>query len=354
MPSPVKSVLCHYRYDPLDRLVDCSPMAQANTRRFYLKERLTCEIHGAVQRSVFQHDDQLLAQQRRQGGAVETTLLATDQQRSVLHSLDTTGPHLLAYTPYGHRPPPNGLLSLLGFNGERPDPVTGHYLLGNGYRAFSPVMMRFNSPDSWSPFGEGGLNAYAYCVGDPVNRNDPTGKFPTLLSKIVGHIDNLKSAKPVIADAAITKAPLATAATGPSFAEDILRISKQSLLPSGLPKEMSQPRKQLDQSLASIKSPSRFANSVMEVNRNLASHGNESLTMVDARRYAELSEASSSGKISQTYAHLTAASMWAKKLYRHRDPNGLVGGVFNLAGALGSGVHDSHLYKTGAVLRKST
>ncbi|EGH35731.1 hypothetical protein PSYJA_44541, partial [Pseudomonas syringae pv. japonica str. M301072] len=38
--------------------------------------------------------------------------------------------------------------------------MTGHYLLGNGYRAFNPVLMRFNSPDSLSPFGEGGVNAY--------------------------------------------------------------------------------------------------------------------------------------------------------------------------------------------------
>ncbi len=38
-------------------------------------------------------------------------------------------------------------------------------MLGNGYRAYSPVLMRFNSPDSWSPFGEGGVNAYAYIEG---------------------------------------------------------------------------------------------------------------------------------------------------------------------------------------------
>src|SRR5471032_2916159 len=37
--------------------------------------------------------------------------------------------------------------------------------------------MRFNSPDSLSPFWKGGVNAYAYCVGDPVNRVDPTGHF---------------------------------------------------------------------------------------------------------------------------------------------------------------------------------
>ncbi|RMV69560.1 hypothetical protein ALP05_02115 [Pseudomonas caricapapayae] len=66
--------------------------------------------------------------------------------------------------------------ALPGFNGELLDSITGHYLLGNGYRAYNPVLMRFNSPDSLSPFGKGGLNAYAYCAGDPVNRSDPDGR----------------------------------------------------------------------------------------------------------------------------------------------------------------------------------
>ncbi|WP_440131196.1 RHS repeat-associated core domain-containing protein [Pseudomonas fluorescens] len=129
------------------------------------------------------HDDQLLAQQQRESGKVAATLLATDQQHSVLNAPDATQPNALAYSPYGHRPRENGLLSLLGFNGERPDPVTGHYHLGNGYRQFNPVLMRFNSPDSWSPLGKGGLNAYAYCQGDPANMSDPSGhlKIPRIL-----------------------------------------------------------------------------------------------------------------------------------------------------------------------------
>ncbi|WP_237884688.1 RHS repeat-associated core domain-containing protein [Pseudomonas sp. PGPR40] len=171
-----ETLLCRYDYDPLDRLVDCTPSAQANVQRFYLKDRLATEIQDAVQRSIMQHDDQLLAQQQRQSGAVETRLLAIDQQRSVLNVLDRASSYPLAYTPYGHRPAENGLLSLLGFNGERPDPVTGAYLLGNGYRAFNPVLMRFNSPDSLSPFAQGGLNAYAYCMGDPINRVDASGR----------------------------------------------------------------------------------------------------------------------------------------------------------------------------------
>ncbi|WP_225934025.1 RHS repeat-associated core domain-containing protein [Pseudomonas azerbaijanoccidentalis] len=183
-----ETLLCRYHYDPLDRLVDCTPSAQAVTRRFYLKDRLATEIQGAVQRSIMQHDDRLLAQQQRQSGVADTRLLATDQQRSVLYVLDVSRPHPIAYSPYGHHPAESGLLSLLGFNGERPDPVTGCFLLGNGYRAFNPVLMRFNSPDSWSPFGEGGLNAYAYCVGDPVNGGDPTGHTPVWLKTILRSI----------------------------------------------------------------------------------------------------------------------------------------------------------------------
>jgi hypothetical protein len=47
--------------------------------------------------------------------------------------------------------------------------------------------MRFNSPDSLSPFGEGGLNAYAYCIGDPINRRDPTGHAADR-NKILGFV----------------------------------------------------------------------------------------------------------------------------------------------------------------------
>lgn len=172
MPTNREILLCRYHYYPLDRLAACTPSAQVSAQRFNLKSRLVTEIQSSVQRSIFQHEDQLLAQHQRKGGSVATTLLATDQQRSVLNAVDTTRPHSIAYTPYGHRAPENGLL---GFNGERSDPVTGHYLLGNGYRAFNPVLMRFNSQDSLSPFGEGGLNAYAYCAGDPVNFSDPNG-----------------------------------------------------------------------------------------------------------------------------------------------------------------------------------
>ncbi|ARA82518.1 RHS repeat-associated core domain-containing protein [Pseudomonas amygdali pv. lachrymans str. M301315] len=167
-----RCVLCRYRYDALDRIAVVDPEVQEVVSRFYQKNRLTVEIQGATRRRVFHGDDRLLAEYETDGSITRTNLLSTDRQISVLHALSSEERQPLAYSPYGHRLP-GGPFS--GFNGERADPVTGHYLLGNGYRAFNPVLMRFNRPDSLSPFGRGGLNAYVYCQGDPVNRSDSGG-----------------------------------------------------------------------------------------------------------------------------------------------------------------------------------
>ncbi len=80
-----------------------------------------------------------------------------------------------AYSAYGYSNSELLRFSWLGFNGQKVDMLTGMYLLGNGYRAFNPIHMRFHSPDSMSPFGAGGFNAYAYCSADPVNASDPGG-----------------------------------------------------------------------------------------------------------------------------------------------------------------------------------
>jgi RHS repeat-associated protein len=65
----------------------------------------------------------------------------------------------------------------LGFNGQWHEPGECWQFLGNGYRIYNPVLMRFYSPDSMSPFGKGGINAYAYCSGEPVNWVDPSGHW---------------------------------------------------------------------------------------------------------------------------------------------------------------------------------
>ncbi len=79
-----------------------------------------------------------------------------------------------SYTVYGYAwPLPS---SLIGFKGEYADLELKHYQLGAGHRLYSPILMRFLAADIKSPFEQGGINAYAYCGGDPVNRIDPTGQ----------------------------------------------------------------------------------------------------------------------------------------------------------------------------------
>lgn len=107
----------------------------------------------------------------------QTLLLASDQQQSVLALLDRSGPNPFAYSPYGLQSDANQAGTHLGFNGQLKERSTGWYYLGNGHRVYTPVLMRFHSPDRLSPFGEGGVNAYAYCKGDPRNFQDPTGEF---------------------------------------------------------------------------------------------------------------------------------------------------------------------------------
>ena len=162
------TLIAQYRYDALDRLTTANAL-----RRFYCDKRVASEIEGDITRCFFGHPAQPLA--LREDPLVNSLLFATDQQASVLHNVPPEGREPQTYSPYGYHPLRNGLLNALGFNGERPESVTGHYLLGQGYRAYNPVLMRFNSPDSWSPFGKGGINSYAYCAGNPINHIDPDG-----------------------------------------------------------------------------------------------------------------------------------------------------------------------------------
>lgn len=163
-----------YHYDGFDRLVELSQPRMLDVQRYYHNARVSSEVRGNDSRSVVRHDGLILGDQQL-GTDAGSRIFGTDQQNSVLTRLHGEQWVDSTYSPYGHRPVDGGLFSLAGFNGEQLDVVTGLYLLGNGYRAYSPTLMRFTSPDSMSPFRAGGLNAYAYCLGDPINRVDPTG-----------------------------------------------------------------------------------------------------------------------------------------------------------------------------------
>lgn len=110
-----------------------------------------------------------------------------------------------------HSPDATEASSGVGFNGELTEAGTGWQLLGNGYRAYNPVLMRFHSPDNLSPFGEGGVNAYAYCEGDPVNLVDPSGH--SWWSRIVGSARRVVGRFRVRVGACLTATPAGGVAT---------------------------------------------------------------------------------------------------------------------------------------------
>jgi len=153
-------LLRQYHYDPLDRLTG-ETSAGRSTQRFYQEDDLVTEMGDQGQLTILRQGEEPLAQHRTVSGVDDTMLLATDRAHSVLQTLAGTNRQQMVYTAYGHRIGESGLSSLLGFNGEARDAITGHYLLGQGTRAFNPVLMRFNSPDELSPFDAGGINSYA-------------------------------------------------------------------------------------------------------------------------------------------------------------------------------------------------
>ena len=93
-----------------------------------------------------------------------TVLLASDNSQSIIAEVADGRTNTIAYSAYGEQSAQQEVVTRLGFNGQLRELQISWYLLGNGYRAYNPRLMRFHSPDSWSPFGSGGLNPYMYCV----------------------------------------------------------------------------------------------------------------------------------------------------------------------------------------------
>ena len=73
-----------------------------------------------------------------------------------------------------------------GFDGQRTDNETGFQFLGNGYRAYNPILRRFMAYDSISPFDKGGINGYIFATNNPVLFQDPSGHSSQLLGWVIG------------------------------------------------------------------------------------------------------------------------------------------------------------------------
>lgn len=167
--------IVYYDYDALNRLVRYRSKTFSEVGVFYKKNVRCTSVEGDVSRSVFNGGGYLLAQRDHLADCNSVTLLGSNVSHTVINSTSQKLDHIQPCLAYGFSAQGNADVQLPTFNGEYSDPATGHYLLGNGYRAYNPVLMRFNSPDSWSPFGAGGINSYGYCSGDPINFVDPSG-----------------------------------------------------------------------------------------------------------------------------------------------------------------------------------
>lgn len=171
--TPAGLSLTAYRYDPHDQLQAVTPQGDTQTLRFYQGTRVTDTWHDDHHVQLLYHEGQPLGQQTPSDNE-QTLLLLTDAKHSVIGENQGSAVRSVVYGAYGERDENSNLQSLLAFNGEAVE-STGWYLLGNGYRAYNPSLMRFHSPDSLSPFGSGGLNCYMYCAGNPIAFSDPTG-----------------------------------------------------------------------------------------------------------------------------------------------------------------------------------
>ncbi len=312
-----------------------------------------------------------------------TLLLVCDQQRSVLQRYANPCREPRAYSPYGHHPWRSGALA---FNGELPEAISGHYLLGHGYRAYNPTLMRFNRPDSWSPFGRGGLNAYAYCLGDPLNRRDPTGHFPvatlialvgmgagfltkgtSLSMSVVGLVAGAASMAvdmqlaesskeehsaqwqlPLILGSIVISTSLVGGLL--SKADDIIQLSRKALTRRGSVGELPPGRAVIEAQLSGIPQPSSFTKLLTGTNLNLGSHGDDALSVAHANRYVDIARKVESGSLSNTSAHLQSTVEWSKA----QGPSRVVGMAFNSVATVISGGLDAAQRKTGLAIRRSS
>ncbi|MFJ4445827.1 RHS repeat-associated core domain-containing protein [Pseudomonas sp. NPDC089422] len=140
---------------------------------FYLRNRVASVLEAGVWESYVCAADQAVAIDSKKKKAA-IMLLVNDQAFTVLAGVKASCLQHQRFNVYGFS---IDLMVAIGLNGQPVDRLTRRYQLGHGHREYDPAIMRFASADGLSPFGKGGINAYAYCENDPVNKSDPSGQW---------------------------------------------------------------------------------------------------------------------------------------------------------------------------------
>ena len=197
-----------YRYDGLARLTGRSETAGGKTheRLFFHDYRrdpdqlLAVTDNGRVQdyfwdgqpffTSGFMGNAEVLHDERMTARFVQT---GTDIGRafgfSTFGTVPAEGQPVAGFSAGGFGE--NGILPF-GYASYLPDPVTGFFHAG--YREYDPSTGRFISrdPDAGSMMRPVTLNAFLYCMSDPINHYDPTGMVVAWLAAgIVGAAGNV-------------------------------------------------------------------------------------------------------------------------------------------------------------------
>lgn len=159
-----------YGYDALDRIASVIGKGKSSYR-FYRDQLLVHEQADTHETAISRLPSGSFTESKLAGSIRNVLLAGADAQGSVVTEVTDNGVQLQHYGPWGKDGTATSE-SHAGYSGAVRE--EGGYLLG-GYRWYSPTLRRFNAPDSLSPFGEGGLNPYAYAGNNPVMRIDPDG-----------------------------------------------------------------------------------------------------------------------------------------------------------------------------------
>ena len=199
----------HMTYNATDQVVSYASITGKRVRYTYdgLGREISEHYQGMDSTIFYRPGGQRINEQRTQKGrthtigyfgAMETIdgtsnrYMESDYKGDVVQLFvrDSSGYHsaeLNVYSPYGMQynlsPTEASLLTknVIGFDGQRTDSGTQWQMLGNGHRAYNPVLKHFMTED---PILEG----YSFGNNNPIMNVDPSGNLPQLLGKIMQYV----------------------------------------------------------------------------------------------------------------------------------------------------------------------